>query len=1404
MKSPHFPASPCHCIEPLEARIAPARIIITGVPSGAIGGSSDTDYNEAPFVNTELAVGVSDGIAQAVGGGVPNVADTFYLRLSKGDVLKVYNSVNGPEAYLKVTAGNVVAFFVDRDLDNEVDANELVSLSLGKGAGVVVNGGLEGSIVTNLNENGTARLSDDFLDMTAGVSGLVSSQQGITKLRIGAGVAGSILAGGNVTNVKVAGAVDSILVGAAANGAPFDLLPGVVGGDGTISFSQNDGVVGASISNVTVKEVVKIGASDGGVGAAGGSLSYIRIDEDSNGLILKAGDGGGANTTTYRSGGMGGGLSQIYMNGAVDAVANDLIVFQAGSGGDSINGRGGLGGSVVSSYVGYQLVGTARLASQLIVADNVLMRAGAGGDGKIGGQGGSIAKSRVLVSTPNVDGEEVALIAGVGGSNLNSTSGVTGAGGSISHVTIQNSSPAGETGILLMGGDGGNSAGLAAGAAGGSVSGAKLLGANFKVLAGNGSAGENGGAGGSLSKISILESANVISRNAIFNAGFGGDGQVNGGAGGVISGLLVRNGDFTELTINGGASANGGSGRNGTGGRGGSVKDVDITDGSLSLATNGNLKLRTGQGGSGFVAGGAGGNMSRTSLVSTDMAVDVQTGDGGNAINPADLSASGKGGNGGKIKFMQVLAEGVYNLTPVSGTVEAGHGGDGVQGGFGGMVKGLSMRVEGDGALFAGDGGNGTTKAAGNGGAVYTSVLYATFGTGQLIAGDAGPAGGQPAAGGRIIGNPGSLIGLYSANDLTIRAGNGSNGGDGGSIRYVGYGSTSTTLVPTPNGNVLIQGGNGSDGASIGGFGGSVRNVSGSVSSKLGSTTKIIAGNGGSSPGFGAAGGSVANLVIERGGGEGIELRVTAGDAGDGPGAKVGGTGGSVSNVSVSNLEEGTVFRNVGAGDGGIGKRGGQGGSISGVRVLGHDIGVRYGADFGYDSMGGVFAGLGGVGSKSNGLAGNVYNVSADAIAAIVAGKALVPEAANVVAYVTVNGGNLLTESRGALLTGFVGGALVFTFNGETTGPIPPDSNAQAVQLALNLLPSITTAGGVTVTGNVTDGFDVTFVATGDKLPISGSEVFDVPSNTIVDGSFPIAVTEDRQGDNFPVLQEVQSFIVDPTAKFSVGFTYITGGPADITDQTGPLDPTITAAGLATELNNLASIAAAGGVNVAQDSVTKKFIVTFNTPFNSETLEVTGLRNEVQRVDFYGTGTFTLSFLGQTTVPIAYNATALQVAAALNDLSTIKALDGLNTGSVTVTALPNSAYDITFNVVGDMDDLLAVQAVAMDATTTADGTAGTVEVQKLKVFNTVTFNPVNLAEGNFVGAIADPQAFDGPTFKLVTDLNNNGLFDPGDQPRDGLIFCHQLIQATLNFTPEARMVDGLAGVPVFYDFKNRL
>jgi hypothetical protein len=265
--------------------------------------------------------------------------------------------------------------------------------------------------------------------------------------------------------------------------------------------------------------------------------------------------------------------------------------------------------------------------------------------------------------------------------------------------------------------------------------------------------------------------------------------------------------------------------------------------------------------------------------------------------------------------------------------------------------------------------------------------------------GDAGAGGKKATSGGAL-----NTVNINAATVISVSSGNGGAGGAGGNITRLGFAGVDTGASPL--GSITIVAGDGSGAGNKAGNGGSIVNAVGYVGAS--GVTLLQAGLGGATAGRGAAGGSITDVSILGGGGVGAELRVQAGDASSTSNAKVGGTGGSVKGLGVDPLENGTIFRRIVAGDGGdnTGGKGGLGGSVINVDVDG-DIGVRRGQGFGYSFMGGIFAGLGGSGSSA-GAAGSVTGISADAIAAIVAGKV---EQGSVIARE-----NLVTQVSGIIL----------------------------------------------------------------------------------------------------------------------------------------------------------------------------------------------------------------------------------------------------------------------------------------------------------------------------------------------------------------------------------------------------
>ncbi|HZJ15484.1 MAG TPA: hypothetical protein VFD27_10555, partial [Chthoniobacteraceae bacterium] len=411
--------------------------------------------------------------------------------------------------------------------------------------------------------------------------------------------------------------------------------------------------------------------------------------------------------------------------------------------------------------------------------------------------------------------------------------------------------------ILIAAGSAGTTVGEGKGAAGGAVVNATLLGFDVQVLAGDGSDGKKGGAGGRIETLRLLEDDRILMHNALINAGKGGNGNgAPGGPGGNVEGLLVDNSDLQTFTVNSGSQGDGGASIGSTGGKGGRVVGLVLTDDDSGLQIQGPIAVRAGNGGTGEKGGGSGGALKQMEMTALNAHLDAVAGRGGSA------TVKGLGGVGGKVTAVQLTADGSVFGADAHANVTAGAGGDGIgkkgAGGKGGAASFININAAGDAALIAGDGGEGTANsvsgttvipggAPGRGGNIEISGVFARLGSGELRAGDAGTTGNAPAAGGSIFGgSQGELVGLRAALSIKATGGDGTHGGAGGSITDLSYGSTSTnTLTPTPVGDILIQSGHGSSEGAVAGAGGSLKSIAGSVSSGVDSKTSLLAGDGG-------------------------------------------------------------------------------------------------------------------------------------------------------------------------------------------------------------------------------------------------------------------------------------------------------------------------------------------------------------------------------------------------------------------------------------------------------------------------------------------------------------------------------------------------------------------------------
>jgi hypothetical protein len=942
-------------IEPLESRIAPA-VIFAGRP-----GADDIEYGDAPFNPTNGA----DQISLVVGAD-PN---TYFIRLNPGDILMKYENgytpfISGLDgAGLK---GSVVAFFVDKahgvtPANGEMDPDELTGMSLGKGVSVQVSGTVDGDVVSNYND------VTKTLGGAAESGGATATDLLVNPITIFAAtsVTGKIISGGDISGINATNDVGTILTGRAANGVTYDFTKSGGLGDDTLVVPNVPGAKGVKISNVSIGAVDRIESGAGGAGGVGGDITNVTLISDTNGLIIQAGAGGDGAAAKV-NGGKGGSLVKVVVNGLdedlTDTSANSLITIASGKGGLGIGaGKGGVGGDISDLSIGYELKSGKLVASINALADRVDVNAGVGGDGKTGGTGGKLIRTNILAA-PSGAGNNIEVDSGAGG-NSNVSGGTAGAGGSITTLDVRNpdSSAAAQASLVHVtsGGGGTTAVGGGKGNNGGLINDVTLIGFSLEVDSGSGSDGSlAGGLGGDIKKVLISDGfLGVRANRIVVDAGHGGVSSAGkGGKGGLIDDLTVLNAELTQFDINQAVgSANGGTGPKG-GGAGGAVGNLNIND--VAGANEVTMHLRSGNGGSGAI----GGSFTGTNVIfGTDASLELTAGAGGGGITDKN------GGNGGGIATLTFVSSGTVGAFNVSATLDGGAGGAGDNkgaGGAGGGLKNISLLT--DGAIDAATGVGGAAGAIGGAGA--GGNVSSIFGQSRLegivlTASSAGAGGVKAGAGGGI-----NVANLRAAASIAVTAGNGSGGGAGGSVIDTSF----SDVAGTGAGN-----------------GGNITGLFGYLG--MSGVNTITAGTGAAVAAKASNGGSISDVNIFGGGGVGAQLQIDAGDAVSST-AKKGGLGGNVKGVAIDDLAVGTIVQRISAGSGGDSTFqtgvGGTGGSVTGVQVDA-TIGIRSGQGFGFNTMGGIFAGQAGLSGPTGkaGVTGSVLDISADAIASIVAGK---------------------------------------------------------------------------------------------------------------------------------------------------------------------------------------------------------------------------------------------------------------------------------------------------------------------------------------------------------------------------------------------------------------------------------
>lgn len=340
-------------------------------------------------------------------------------------------------------------------------------------------------------------------------------------------------------------------------------------------------------------------------------------------------------------------------------------------------------------------------------------------------------------------------------------------------------------------------------------------------------------------------------------------------------------------------------------------------------------------------------------------------------------------------------------------------------------------------------------------------------------------------------------------------------------------------------------------------------------------------------------------------------------------------------------------------------------------------------------------------------------------------------------------GPNALSNSVQTLSVVGLTGTYRLNFNGRTTGNLNATSTAAQVEAALNALTSIGQSEQQTLTVTGSGTYRLTFdgVQTGPINTAGGTAAIDAALTGLLSVSH----------------SERQDILVTNSPGF---FTLSFGG-----DRTAPIPHNATAAQVQTELRTLPSIAPVG-VTVAISPIVVPgatvYRVTFAGPlapptsgdqpqivadtYTTDTVQDGGSGvSEVQTFALFSTtGTFILSYNGLTTVPLPFNATALQVQTALNALPSI----GGVSGSVGVTEAPYGAgRQFTLTFAGSLSDrdLPEIQAAGVGGPVTSvvterNGLNGTITVGGAAPNYTVTFggdlaarDVPTMTAGNFTG-----------------------------------------------------------------------
>ena len=889
-------------IEPLEARIAPATILLRS--------------HDAVVMKAGQLVDVGDDAMAAWAGS------DLALPVKAGDVLVFdadddgrYEPAAGEFVLAKITGGRGFVHFTDRLGDGSFDPSDITGLVVGNGFSGTFSRTIHGSVVAGLTFDG---IFDFFAE-----------RNNIAGLTVHGGVDGDILASGSISHVTVDdptgfahSGIRAIRAGSAAEGE-FSLDGGTT--LQTTGLPATLGrLTGADISMVRVAGgVAGISAGHGYGGGRGGNIADVIIGRTA-GTVVEAGHALTDGALPAGAGGVGGSVSKLQVLGAQDGAE---IIVAGGMGGVGL-ASSGAGGSVTE--LDFQL-DAARLGNLLIVGGGGGNADGAETTGAAGGRGGNVAK--VSIQTLQLDpvGTNIVVQGGAGGGgDLLFIEAVTrekevkvvdpdGFGFHYEYVTVVVSPAIHRAGA---GGAGGAVSDLAIEI----LSGDRIGTAEVEVRGGDGgqSPGKNGGVGGAVARAVIDGAAGL----RIYGGNGGEALEGAGGAGGSLSTLSLECPSFARVDVAAGAGAGGGL----AGGHGGSVVGLKAT-GERVLS----FGVAAGPGGGADIAslagkGGGGGSVASVAVrVSSIEDLGIASGSGGGGggrtithpVTGVETEQGGAGGAAGSVA--NVTIEALDGTADSRGGVQGGTGGGGMvkrPGGDGGSIRQLTVRGVADVFISGGAGGDGNNTSGGGAGGSVAQVVMSGF-TFATFSGGSGGSGNFVSGAGGVGGSVEMLDlrgGALVNGGLSIEGGAGGDTGPG--VRGGSGGGIAKVHAQLEGGSLTFYGGNAS-----GGLGGSITDIAIIATGSDRPGYALFAGIGAA----GAAGGTVARVQMRHVGDLQFFFAVS-GSGGDSPDAR-GGRGGDVASLLVDVAGKIVTSAVVVGGDGGPGTTQGAGGWLRGVRV---------------------------------------------------------------------------------------------------------------------------------------------------------------------------------------------------------------------------------------------------------------------------------------------------------------------------------------------------------------------------------------------------------------------------------------------------------------------------------------